>query len=249
MTPEQCTVVRQDALFVESRTRQGSCIGAGGHDDLFADQRIGGRSGHGDFVADIDRLHKRPTAVEVADLVLLEQVQDAVVVLLHDRILAGHHLRYVHPHVGNADAVVCEMLVRVLKMLGRLQQRLGWDAANVGTGAARSGAAGGVLPLVDAGDLQTQLCGAYGGNVAAWAAADDDDVELFAHGDVEWSVGKRPTEGLDRWSGLKGGSVGIRANQRSNSRRDGSSSASFIATRPSTASRPSMMRWSYDMAR
>ncbi len=32
--------------------------------------------------------------------------------------------------------------------------------------------------------------------------------------------------------------------QISNSRRAGSSSASFMATRPSTASRPSMMRWS-----
>ena len=34
------------------------------------------------------------------------------------------------------------------------------------------------------------------------------------------------------------------SNQISNKRRDGSSSASFIVTRPSTASRPSMMRWS-----
>jgi len=37
--------------------------------------------------------------------------------------------------------------------------------------------------------------------------------------------------------------------QISNSKRAGSSSASFIATSPSTASRPSMMRWSYDMAK
>lgn len=37
--------------------------------------------------------------------------------------------------------------------------------------------------------------------------------------------------------------------QMSNNNLDGSSSASLIATRPSTASRPSMMRWSYDIAR
>src|SRR4051812_41309277 len=37
--------------------------------------------------------------------------------------------------------------------------------------------------------------------------------------------------------------------QRSSSIRAGSSSASFIATRESTASRPSTMRWSYDRAR
>ncbi|CFN78502.1 Uncharacterised protein [Bordetella pertussis] len=34
------------------------------------------------------------------------------------------------------------------------------------------------------------------------------------------------------------------ADYRSSNRRCGSSSASFMATRPSTASRPSMMRWS-----
>ena len=37
--------------------------------------------------------------------------------------------------------------------------------------------------------------------------------------------------------------------QTSSSRRAGSSSASFIVTSASTASRPSMMRWSYDIAR
>ena len=37
---------------------------------------------------------------------------------------------------------------------------------------------------------------------------------------------------------------GVGISQISNNKRAGSSSASFIATRPSTASRPSMMRWS-----
>jgi hypothetical protein len=38
-------------------------------------------------------------------------------------------------------------------------------------------AAGGVLPLVDAGHAQAQLRGADGRDVAAGTGADDDDVE------------------------------------------------------------------------
>jgi hypothetical protein len=38
-----------------------------------------------------------------------------------------------------------------------------------------------VLPLVDAGHVEAQLRGTDGADIAAGAAADDDDVELFAH--------------------------------------------------------------------
>lgn len=62
--------------------------------------------------------------MEEADLVLLEQVQDAVVVLLHDGVLAADHLRHVDLHVGGRDAVLGEMLVGMLEMFRGLQQRL-----------------------------------------------------------------------------------------------------------------------------
>jgi hypothetical protein len=48
--------------------------------------------------------------VEELDLVLLEEVDDAVVVLLHDRLLARHHLRHVDRQVREADAVVGEVM-------------------------------------------------------------------------------------------------------------------------------------------
>jgi hypothetical protein len=50
----------------------------------------------------------------------------------------------------------------VLEVLAGLQQRLAGDAADVGAGAARRRAALGVLPLVDAGDVEAQLRGADG---------------------------------------------------------------------------------------
>ena len=77
-------------------------------------------------------------------------------------------------------------------------------------------------PFLDAGNLLAELGGTDGGNVAAGAGTDDDDVEFLGHGLPPY---------------------------RSSSRRDGSSRASLMATRNSTASRPSMIRWSYDMAR
>ena len=65
----------------------------------------------------------------------------------------------------------------VLEVLGRLQQRLRRDAADVGARAARRGLAVGARPVVDAGDLEAELRGADRGDVAAGTGADDDDVE------------------------------------------------------------------------
>ena len=111
------------------------------------------------------------------DLVLLEEVDDAVVVLLHDRLLARHHLRHVDRQVREADAVVGEVMAGLLEVLRRLQQRLRRNAADVGAGAAGRRTALVVLPLVDAGGGKAELRGADGGDVAAGAGADDDDVE------------------------------------------------------------------------
>ena len=91
----------------------------------------------------------------------------------------------------HADAVVGEVVAGVLEVLARLQQRLARDAADVGAGAARRRAALGVLPLVDAGGVEAELRGADGGDVAAGAAADDDDVEVLGHGFISSSVRTR----------------------------------------------------------
>ena len=222
-TDAQRTVVRQDLVLVERSPRQRPCIRARRDDDVLAADDLVGGTADLDVVASIARLQERASTVEEGDLVLLEQVQDAVVVLLHHRILAAQHLGHVDGQVLQADAVIGKAVLGMLEVLAGLQQRLRWNAADIGAGAAGRGAALVVLPLVDARCAEAELRGADRGHVTARAATDDDHVELLAHE--------------------------VSSNQISNSRRAGSSSASFIATSPSTASRPSMMRWSYDIAR
>ena len=62
------------------------------------------------------------------------------------------------------------------KMVARGEERLARDAADVETGAAE------FLVFFDDGGLESELGGADGGDIAARAGADDDDVE-FIHGD------------------------------------------------------------------
>ena len=59
--------------------------------------------------------------MEKADLVLFEQVQDAVVVLLDHGVLARHHLGRIHAQALDRDAMVGKVVAGLLKMLARLQ--------------------------------------------------------------------------------------------------------------------------------
>ena len=63
-----------------------------------------------------------------------------------------------------------EVVPRLLEQLGGVQQRLGRDAADVEAGAAMRRA------LLDHGDLQAELRGADGADIAAGAGADDDEI-------------------------------------------------------------------------
>ena len=156
-------------------------------------------------------------SMEERDFVFLEQIQNAIVVLLDYRVFAGQHLRDIHGHAGGANAVVGKMVQRVVEVFAGLQQGLGGNASDIGAGAAGRRATLGVFPFVDAGHLKAQLGCANRRDIAAGAGADNDDVKFCAHG---------------------------ASDQISNKRREGSSIASLIATSPRTASRPSMMRWS-----
>jgi hypothetical protein len=94
----------------------------------------------------------------------------------------------------------------VVEDAGRLEEGLGGDAATVETGAAE-------LELLDDGDLETELGGADGGDVAAGAAAEDDEVELVGcrcdvrHGPAGLLVScwqSRPGPGAARHNGRPG---------------------------------------------
>src|SRR5436309_620430 len=80
------------------------------------------RASHHDLVTSVHRLAERATAMEEGDLVLLEEIDDAVVVLLHDGVLAAQHLRQIHAHLPHVDAMRREVMLRVFNMLAGLQQ-------------------------------------------------------------------------------------------------------------------------------
>ena len=71
---------------------------------------------------------------------------------------------------ADADAVRRRGVLSELIMLGRRQQRLGRNAADVDAGAAER------LVHLDADGVEAELGGADRGDVAARSAADDDDV-------------------------------------------------------------------------
>ena len=62
--------------------------------------------------------------MEEGDFVFLEQKQDAIVVLLDHRVLAAHHLADIKTQSGHANAVIAEMVRRMLVVFRRLQQSL-----------------------------------------------------------------------------------------------------------------------------
>ena len=73
----------------------------------------------------------------------------------------------------------------MLVMFGRLQQRFRRDAAHVGAGASGRRAALVIFPFVDAGAAKAQLRSADGRDIAAGAAADDDNVKIFRHNQIQ----------------------------------------------------------------
>ena len=49
-----------------------------------------------------------------SDLVLFKQVNDSIIVLLDDRILAPNHLRDIQAQALDFNAMVCKVLARML---------------------------------------------------------------------------------------------------------------------------------------
>src|SRR6185437_5073971 len=222
-----------DGLLVDLDPRQRRHVGAGGDDDRLAlelarltavDRRYGDASGR----------QKARCALDVVDLVLLEQELDAARVLADHLVLARHQRLQIELDAGDLDAMLGERVLRLGIFLRGLQQRLGRDATDIETSAAETAA------LLDAGGTEAQLRCADGGDVAAGAAADDDDVVCwFGHRLLACLSFPLPPllpspRGGEEWSDY----------QTSNSIRSGFSTHSLTRTRKVTASRPSTTRWS-----
>ena len=121
------------------------------------------------------------------------------------------------------DTVVGKMIRRLPVHGGAVQQRLGWNATRIQTGATRHRLALRVQPVIDTGGLQTKLRAADGGHVTRRSGPDHNDIEFLVHD----SLSLRP--------------YGPR-HYTSSSSRAGSSSDALTATRNCTASLPSMSR-------
>ena len=177
----QCAIVGEHIDFIKRCSGQSSRVGAGRDDDLLAGDGFFSGTCYLDFICAFCSLHEGATAMEEGDFVLLEQIQDTVVVLLHDGVLAGQHFGHIHAHACSGNAMFCKVMVGVVKVFARLQQGLGWNAAHIGTGTAGGRTTLVVFPLVDAGDVKAQLRRADGRNVSTRTATNDDHVKLFTH--------------------------------------------------------------------
>jgi hypothetical protein len=164
---------------------------------------------------DLTPRQQLPAALQRRHAGRLEQLRDAPGHALNDPGLALLHGRDIHRHLTGMDTVRGELGACAMEELGRFEQGLGGDTTGIEAGATEGGAAVVVLPTIDARDLQPVLACTDGGWVTRGTAADDDDVVGVVHdAPPQIPINMRP----------------------------GSSSASLIATRNCTASRPSMMR-------
>ncbi len=155
---------------------------------------------------DLARRDDACRADERIDLVLLEQEGDAVDIGGNRVVLVLHHRHEIELRLAGDDAEGGEIMRGLGELFGGMQQRLRGNAADVEAGAAEG------LALFDDGDLQAELRGADGADIAAGAGADDDEI------------------------------VGHASPHKSSTSRAGSSSASLTRTRKVTASLPSTMR-------
>ena len=162
-----------DALLVNFNPRKAGGLGAGG------DDRVRGLQNLGAAVV-LDDLHgvrvpEASVSVDHGDLVLVHQVLHPGAGLRHDFVLAAAHLLPVDPQPGHLDAVLGEIRLGGVEMLGGVEQRLGGDATHVEAGAAERGI------TLDQRGLQAKLRTADRGDIAAGAGANYGDV-VVGHG-------------------------------------------------------------------
>src|SRR5690554_3517688 len=177
----QGTIVGQHLGLVEWEARQSAWSGARGDNDMLGNEIFVSFASNLDGPAAVHMSHEGTRAMKESNLVLLEQIQDAVVVLLDHRGLATDQGVELQAHALQFDAVIGKVMVSLFEVLGRLKQCLGRNAAHVGAGASWCGLAVSGAPCVYSGHRHAQLGCTDGSNVSARTGADNDYVELFSH--------------------------------------------------------------------
>ena len=177
--------------IVDARQRRD--VGAGGDDDVLGLQRL--RLAVVALDLDLAGRGDAARADNRVDLVLLEQEFDALDVAADPLVLERHHRGKIELRRCHADAQLGEAVPGLVEQLGGMQQRLGRNAADIEAGAAEGRA------LLDHGDLQAELRRADGADIAAGAAADDD--EIVGHDANTFLRHARPCAGHPRLSLFK----------------------------------------------
>ena len=180
----QDVVAGDDDLPVRLEARQRLDAAAGGEDDVVGVERpVAGRRAVLADEVDLDLLAavEPAAALDELDLVLLDQAHEALGQAVDDLAAALGDDREVDRGLAGRDAEVVRLLDLGVEV-GRLEHRLGRDAADVEAGAAD-------LVLVDEGDLESQLPSPERGRVAAGAGAQDDEVEAVRRSDGHGSAG------------------------------------------------------------
>lgn len=163
-----------DALFIDCDAGERHAFGAGGDEDVFGGVALRARSAFdGDFADGGDFA----PALKPVYFVFAEEIFDARRVGFYDGIFVAHHCRQVEADAGDADAVRGQTVHRVGVFFGTDEQGFGRDAADIEAGATQGRA------KFDAGGFHAQLRGANGGDIAAGAGTDNDEVILrVSHG-------------------------------------------------------------------
>ena len=134
---------------------------------------LAARLPHGDLAGRGDA----PLALEDGHVVFLHQEGDAAGQLRHGLVLALEHGGQVQFDLADEHAVAGRFLLGKREVVTGVEQRLAGDAADVQAGAAEG------LAAFDEGSFQAELRAANRRDVAARAAADDNEIK-FRHGDT-----------------------------------------------------------------
>jgi hypothetical protein len=157
-----------DPLLVDGQTGEGRGLGTGGDENVLgADRRLatlGKVDGNGVLVLE------GAGALDVLDVVLLEEELDALGQARDGCLLGLHHGGQVELDITNLDTAALCVVQNLVVEVRVVEQRLGGDAADVEAGAAEGTA------LLNAGDLEAGLTSLDGSNVASNAATDDDQI-------------------------------------------------------------------------
>ena len=122
-------------------------------------------------------------AFDPVNFVFLEQKLNAFGVAVDHLSFVVLHFGPIHHWIVCHQAHFCKIMLSFMQLMAGMQERFGWDAAHIQTGATQ-----GVTPL-HTGCFQPQLRTSNGADIAAGAGADHNYI-IRSHmgGPLSWAI-------------------------------------------------------------